>query len=134
MNAIGSADPLGRPRALTALVVTIVTALVLITGSAWASPSGSERPSVDRFPEGFRVGERQLRRDSVRAESVAGARLGRVGRRSRSPLWPEGREKPRAFNSGGPSGGTEALMFDWPGAASPRAAVIEPLSTTHRRR
>lgn len=47
MNAIGSADPLGRPRALTALVVTIVTALVLITGSAWASPSGSERPSVD---------------------------------------------------------------------------------------
>lgn len=25
MNAIGSADPLGRPRALTALVVTIVT-------------------------------------------------------------------------------------------------------------
>jgi len=50
MNAIGSADPLGRPRALTALVVTIVTALVLITGSAWASPAGSERPSVDTPP------------------------------------------------------------------------------------
>jgi hypothetical protein len=50
MNAIGSADPLGRPRALTALVVTIVTALFLIPGSAWASPSGSERPFVDTAP------------------------------------------------------------------------------------
>lgn len=77
MNAIGSADPLGRPRALTALVVTIVTALVLITGSAWASPSGSERPSVDIQREPDRAGREVPAGDDVarndRHHGLAGA-------------------------------------------------------------
>jgi hypothetical protein len=40
-------------------------------------------------------------------------RRGRFGRRSCSPLWPAGREEPRAFNSGSRFRGTGPLTFNW---------------------
>src|SRR5690606_9678132 len=77
--------------------------------------SSGPLPFPPCFPEGLRVAARRRRWDGVRAARAAGARLGRAGRRSRSRCWPAGREKARAFNSGGPLGGTEALTFNWPG-------------------
>ena len=71
---------------------------------AWLRASASAKPAHTAFT---RRAPRGVKEHATR----------RSGRHSCSLFCPRGREKPRAFSSGGPSRGTEPLTFNWPPAS-----------------